>query len=114
MAWWKSRVRVASAPLSVVMDSRWAVSSPAKAAYASRRKGRRFATGRLRFLFDVTVATRDRAILEELGATLGHGSITDSLPKRGHFEPTRQFRIASLKAHRAATIPFMQRLSPQQ
>ncbi|MEX2254119.1 MAG: LAGLIDADG family homing endonuclease [Acidimicrobiia bacterium] len=61
---------------------------------------------RLSFRFDVTVATRDRPILEQLRSLLGFGSITDRRPGKPAWQPTSQLRIASIKAHLAATIPW--------
>lgn len=59
---------------------------------------------RLRFQFDVTVATRDRPMLEQLRTFLGFGSITDRRPRMPRWQPTSQLRVASIKAHLAATI----------
>jgi hypothetical protein len=65
-------------------------------------------TPRLRFVFSVTVAERDRPILEAIRHALGFGSIRAIPPrKRGHlFEVA--LTVASIRAHRAATIPFFE------
>ncbi len=63
-------------------------------------------TPRLRFVFEVTVATRDRHLLEALQLMLGFGCIVDSPRRKPEWEPTSQFRIASRRAHFAATIPW--------
>jgi LAGLIDADG endonuclease len=70
-----------------------------------------FADGsaRRRFVFQVTVATRDRALLEQLRSALGYGSITDHPPRQPRHEPTSTLRVSSFRAHRDATIPFADR-----
>ncbi len=55
------------------------------------------------------MAQRDRAILEALRTFLGVGSIGDSEPRVPHWQPISRYTAASLKAHRAATIPFAER-----
>jgi hypothetical protein len=64
---------------------------------------------RLRFLFQVTVAKRDRPLLEALQMFLGFGVIYDIEPKKEGYLPTSSLTIASLRAQRAATIPFAER-----
>lgn len=63
-------------------------------------------TPRLAFLFDVQVATRDRPMLERLGALLGVGSITDHPPRKPGHQPLSAFRVASRRAHLSVTIPW--------
>jgi hypothetical protein len=63
-------------------------------------------TPKLRFVFELRMATRDRALLEKLQATLGYGSVYDSPPRRHHWQPISTLNIASRRAHHAATIPF--------
>jgi len=67
-----------------------------------------FADGSVRqlFRFQVTMADRDRALLQMLRDYLGYGSIYDTPPKRLNWQPTSTFSIGSLTAHHAATIPF--------
>jgi hypothetical protein len=64
---------------------------------------------RLRFLFQVTVAKRDRRLLEALQMFLGFGVIYDIEPKKEGYLPLSSLTIGSLRAHRAATIPFAER-----
>lgn len=61
----------------------------------------------LKFVFGVTMAARDRALLTELRAMIGFGSVNDEPPKRAGWEATATLRVSSRKAHFAATIPFM-------
>jgi hypothetical protein len=61
---------------------------------------------RLRFVFGVTIAQRDRPILEALAAFLGHGAIRDKPPGKAHHQPLSELSISSMSVHRAATIPF--------
>ena len=61
---------------------------------------------RLRFVFGVTVATRDRPLLEALACFLGHGVIRDTPSVHAGRQPLSQFAISSSAMHRAATIPF--------
>ena len=63
-------------------------------------------TPRLAFVFDVQVATRDRALLEQIQGLLGFGSITDHASRNGRHQPISQLRIASRRAHFSATIPW--------
>ncbi len=66
-------------------------------------------SSRLRFRFQVTVASRDRSLLEQLQTFLGFGSITDRAPGRPGHQPTSELRLSSFRAHREATIPFAER-----
>jgi hypothetical protein len=77
------------------------VNSPLRATYAD-------GTPRRRFVFQVTVATRDRRMLEALRASLGFGSICDKPPERAHWQPLSDYTVNSRRAHFAATIPFME------
>lgn len=61
------------------------------------------------FVFKVSVASRDRALLESITKQLGAGSISDRPPRKTHWQPTSTFTVHSLRGHRAATIPFMDR-----
>jgi hypothetical protein len=60
----------------------------------------------LRFRFQVTVASRDRLLLEQLQSFLSFGSITDRRPGRPGHQPTSELRVSSFRAHREGTIPF--------
>jgi len=75
------------------------------------RASRPFADGlpRPRFVFEMSMATRDRPVLEALRSFLGYGSIGDRPARRANWQPMSTFSIASLRAHRAATIPFAER-----
>lgn len=70
-----------------------------------------FANGasRLRFVFQVKMARRDRQLLLALRAYLGFGSVSDAEPRKAGWQPISTFTVASLKAHHAATIPFADR-----
>jgi hypothetical protein len=60
----------------------------------------------LRFLFKVTMASRDRPLLEALQAHLGCGPIYDSPARRSYWQPLSSLEITSRALHHAATIPF--------
>lgn len=72
------------------------------------RQRRPYADGseRLRFRFLLSMATRDRPLLEALRAVLGFGSIRDAAPARPHWQPMSTLTVNSHYAHRVATIPF--------
>ena len=63
-------------------------------------------TPRLRFVFQVTVAARDRPLLEQLRALLGFGSIRDIAPRNPAHQPLSELQIASRRAHFTMTIPW--------
>ena len=52
------------------------------------------------------MASRDRALLEDLRHFLSYGSINDRPAPRPHWQPTSSFLIGSFRGDRAATIPF--------
>jgi hypothetical protein len=62
---------------------------------------------RLRFVFGITMASRDLSLLEDARALLGFGSIHDSPRANRGWLPSSTLSISSRKAHVAATIPFM-------
>jgi hypothetical protein len=64
---------------------------------------------RFRFIFQVTVASRDRALLEVVRRFLGVGSIQERPPRNDKWLPESVFKINSHHAHRLATIPFAER-----
>jgi hypothetical protein len=76
--------------------------------FYTARKKRPFPDGspRLRFVFAVAMANRDRSLLEALQAALGVGCISDAAPRKAHWQPISTFTVASLSAHLKATIPF--------
>jgi len=66
---------------------------------------RSFADGspKLRFAFQVTIATRDRAILCALREFLGFGAINSRPQRRPGWQPTSTLTIASARGHRVST-----------
>jgi hypothetical protein len=67
-----------------------------------------FADGspRRRFRFELTMAERDRPMVEALRSFLGVGSIRDMPPSREGWLPGVRLTINSHRAHRKVTIPF--------
>src|ERR1041385_7574882 len=68
-------------------------------------------SARLRFIFTVTMASRDRPILEALHQFLGAGRRTDRETRAGCL-PTSVFDIRSEKVHTGVVIPFAERFLP--
>jgi hypothetical protein len=64
---------------------------------------------RVRFVFQLSMARRDRSLLEELRTILGFGSITDHPRRKAEWQPMSAFTINSRKAHLASVVPFMDR-----
>ena len=64
---------------------------------------------RLRFVFVVQVARRDRHLLEGLQRTLACGSIHEKPPARDGWQPTSVFTVSGIRSHRKRVIPFMDR-----
>jgi hypothetical protein len=64
---------------------------------------------RIRFVFQVSMASRDRLLLEALREFLGFGSITDRPTPQNGWEPMSSFSIGSRRRHHDATIPFATR-----
>ena len=62
---------------------------------------------RLRFLFQVAVAARDRELLEQIRALLGFGSIHERDGSKPHHLRIAVLSVASITAHRTATIPWL-------
>jgi hypothetical protein len=58
-------------------------------------------------VFQVAVAARDRALLESIRDLLGFGSIRERVGGKPHHLRQAALAVASLKAHRAATIPWL-------
>lgn len=73
----------------------------------TRGAGRADGSRSLRFVFQVSMATRDRPLLTELRSLLGFGSITDYERRKAEWQPMSALTVSSRKAHVAATIPFM-------
>ena len=63
-------------------------------------------SARLRFWFGITMAERDRALLEALHLLLGVGSIELRASRNGRWLPTCRFSVSSRLAHRQVTVPF--------
>jgi hypothetical protein len=72
---------------------------------------RRFADGSacLRFRFQVTLASRDRSLLEALRGFLGVGSIRDVAPQKATWQPTSVYEVASLRSATGVITPFADR-----
>lgn len=79
--------------------------------FSVTRMSRRRANGspRLRFVFTVEVAARDREILQALRDVIGYGSLYDRDRKKPPWLPTSVFSVNSIKAHLLGTIPFAER-----
>ena len=80
------------------------------------QKDRPYADGsrRKRFVFQVALATRDRPLLEAIRNLLSYGSITDHPPRKANWQPMSALTISSIKAHRAAVIPFAESYLPRE
>jgi hypothetical protein len=61
---------------------------------------------RRRFAFAVTMARRDRPLLQSLQELFGVGSLVDRVPQNPRWLPTATFSVSSRLAHRGVTIPF--------
>jgi hypothetical protein len=57
----------------------------------------------------MSMASRDRGLLEALQLALGFGSIQDAAPRKKHWQPISTFTVNSLRGHHRATIPFCER-----
>jgi hypothetical protein len=71
-----------------------------------QRRPYRDGSPRYKFVFQMTMAQRDIAVLEALRSFLGFGSIQHRRRRRAHWQPTCTLHIHSIWAHRQATIPF--------
>jgi hypothetical protein len=61
---------------------------------------------RLRFVFGVQVALRDRSLLDALRSALGCGSVREAEPRRAHWQPAAVYSVGSIRAQRSSVIPF--------
>lgn len=86
----------------VAGEGSFSVASPSRSFVAD-------GTPRLRFVFSLRMATRDRPLLEQLQAFLGVGAIDEAGPQRAGWQPTSNFSISAIKRHREATIPFAEK-----
>jgi hypothetical protein len=74
-----------------------------------RRERSADGTPRVRFVFELSLTTSDRALLVALRSFLGAGTIEDRGQRRPGWSPESRLTIASERAHLAATIPFAER-----
>ena len=74
------------------------------------RPDRNDGTARIRFRFQVTVASWDRPLLRGLQMALGGcGSIQDYAPAKSHWQPRSVYSVSSRHKIRTAVIPFIDR-----
>ena len=64
---------------------------------------------RLRFLFSLSMAERDRAVVQALRDALGVGSMQTKPPRNPRYLAQVQLTVPGRRSHFAATIPFMER-----
>lgn len=64
---------------------------------------------RKRFIFNLSMATRDRPLVESLHGFLGVGGLRDEPSRRTGLLPITTLTVNSVRAHRAAVIPFADR-----
>ncbi len=74
-----------------------------------------FANGdpRLRFVFSVSMADRDRDLLVALQSFLGVGSVTALRPRNERWLAQTRYVANSIRSHRSAVIPFAERFLPR-
>ena len=80
--------------------------------FGTIRRPERFAADsspRLRFVFAVAVAERDRLVLDALRTFLGAGSVTLTPARLPQHLPGATFAVVSSVQHRRSTIPFAAR-----
>jgi hypothetical protein len=79
--------------------------------FRSTTRRERFADGsaRVRFVFELSLATADRPLLVALQSFLGAGTIDDRGVRRHGWSPESRLTIASERSHLASTIPFAER-----
>jgi len=70
------------------------------------RPDRADGSSRTRFIFAVTMAQRDRALVVALRDFLGAGSLTDRPPRNARWQPTVTLTISGRRSHHGVTIPF--------
>lgn len=80
------------------------------------RKVKPFANGspRKRFVFQLSMAARDRPLLVATRNFLGFGSITDHPRRRPEWQPMSTLTISSIKGHRHSLIPFCDAYLPKE
>lgn len=74
--------------------------------YTARRRPFADGTPRLRFVFAVAMASRDRPLLVRLQRFLGTGTLSELPPRHDRWLGSTELRIVSIKGHYAATMPF--------
>ena len=74
-------------------------------------RGKQFADGspRRRFRFQVTLASRDRRLLEALQSFLGVGSVNERTAQKANWLPTSVYELASLESATNVIVPFADR-----
>jgi len=75
----------------------------------SRREKFRDGSPRLRFIFQVAMASRDRQLLVGLRDFLGCGSIRRHQPRTARHSEMTIYAVTSLEEHLSTTIPFLER-----
>jgi hypothetical protein len=63
---------------------------------------------RRRFVFSITMASRDRPLLDAMHELFGVGSVRDQAAANERWLPTTTYSVSSRLAHRAVTIPFFE------
>ena len=63
-------------------------------------------TPRQRFVFQLAMAQRDKALVQALRSFLGTGAITDRARRADRWQPTTTLTISGRRSHHSATIPF--------
>jgi hypothetical protein len=84
--------------------------------YSIARRRAAFADGtpRLRFVFSLGMARRDRPLLEALQRFLGVGAIYDLSARKPHRQPESGLWVSDRRSHHQSVIPFSDRfLLPQ-
>ena len=80
---------------------------------SERREAFSDGSARIRFVFELSLVTADRPLVEALQWALGGaGAIRDRPPRRSHWQGETCLTIASERAHVASTIPFADRYLP--
>jgi hypothetical protein len=67
---------------------------------------RKDGSARIRFVFSISMASRDRELITALHEFLGVGSVAEIPSPNGRWLPQTRLSVGSRLAHRVATIPF--------
>jgi len=83
----------------------------AEGSFAITKTTEPFADGtpKLRFVFQLEMASRDATLVGALQSFLGTGSIHHRPGRKLHWQPTTTLTIAGRATHHAVTIPFAER-----